>query len=173
MKCGVPQGSVLGHLLFTLYTQSLSNVIYQSGPSYHFFADDSQLHNSSIPSDFPALVHSLKDCIEDVAAWMGDSMLKMNHDKTELIAIGTKPKISQVTLSLTPVCISVCITFSMDVHIKHLCRILFCQLRRLGKIRTFLSTVAAKKLSVSFILSRLYYYSSQLAGLPDNKLNKL
>ena len=85
------------------------------------------------PSDFPALVHSLKDCIEDVAEWMSDSMLKMNHDKTELIAIGTKLKISQVTLSLTPVSISghnilfsqsvrnlgvfIDETLSMDVHI--------------------------------------------------------
>ena len=106
LKCGVPQGSVLGPLLFTLYTQSLTTVICQSGHSYHFFADDSQLHNSSTPSDFPVLVHSLKDCIEDVAEWMCDSMLKMNHDKTELIAVGTMPKISQVTLSLTPVSIS-------------------------------------------------------------------
>ena len=80
-------------------------------------------------------------------------MLKMNHDKTELIAIGTKPKISQVTLTLTPVSISghnipfsqsarnlgvfIDETLSMDVHIKHLCGILFCQLRRLGKIRPF------------------------------------
>ena len=75
LKCGVPQGSVLGPLLFTLYTQNLSTVICQS---YHFFADDSQLYNSSTPSDFEALVHSLKDCIEDVAEWMCDSMLKMN-----------------------------------------------------------------------------------------------
>ena len=102
----MPQGSVLGPLLFTLHTQSLGTVICQSGHSYHFFADDSQLHNSSTTSDFPVLVHSLKDCIEDVAEWMCDSMLKMNHDKTELIAIGTKSKISQVTLSLTPVSIS-------------------------------------------------------------------
>ena len=63
LTCGVPQGSVLGPLLFTLYTQSLSTVICQSGHSYHFFSDDSQLHNSSTPSDFPVLVHSLKDCI--------------------------------------------------------------------------------------------------------------
>ena len=185
----MPQGSVLGPLLFTLYTQSLSTVICQSDHSYHFFADDSQLHNSSIPSDFPALVHSLNDCIEDVAKWMSDSMLKMNNDKTEVIAIGTKPKISQFALSLTPVSISVHNipfsqsvrnlgvyideTLSIDVHIKHLCRILFCQLRRLGKIRPFLSTDAANKLTVSLLLSRLDYCNSLLAGLPDNKLSKL
>ena len=189
LKCGVPQGSVLGPLLFTLYTRSLSTVFCQSGYSYHFFADDSQLHSSSTPSDFPVVVHSLKDCIEDVAEWMCDSMLKMNHGKTELIAIGTKPKISQVTLSLTPVSISshnipfsqsvrnpgvfIDETLSMDVHIKHLCCILFCHLRRLGKIRPFLSTDAANKLAVSFVLTRLDYCNSLLAGLPDNKLNTL
>ena len=113
----------------------------------------------------------------------------MNHDKTELIAIGTKPKISQVTLSLTPLSISgysmpfsqsvgnlgvfVDETLYMDVHIKHLCHSLFCQLRRLGKIRPFLSTDAAKKLTVSFVLTRLDYCNFLLAGLPDNKLNKL
>ena len=189
LNCGVPQGSVLGSFLFTLYTQSLSTAICQSDHSYHFFADDSQLHNSSTPSDFPGLVHSLKDCIEDVAEWMFDSVLKMNHDKTELIAIGTKPKISQVTLSLTPVSISghnipfsqsvrnlgvfIDETLSMDVHIKHLYRILFCRLRRLGKISPFLSTDAANKLAVSFVLTRLDYCNSLFAGLPDNKLNKL
>ena len=61
----------------------------------------------------------------------------------------------------------------MDVHIKHLCCILFCQLRRLGKIHLFLSTDAANKLAVSFVLTRLDYCNSLLAGLPDNKLNKL
>ena len=61
----------------------------------------------------------------------------------------------------------------MDVHIKHLCRILFCQLRRLGIIRPFLSTDAASKLAVSFVVTRLDYCNSLLAGLPDNKLNKL
>ena len=168
-------------LLFTLYTHPLSTVICQSGISYHFFADDSQLHNSSVPSDFPVLVCCLKDCIEHVAEWMADSKLKMNDDKTELMAIGTRSKLSQVIPHLAPMSISGCdIPFSqsvrnlgfysdemlsMDAHIKYLCRILFCQLR--------LSTDAANKLTVSLILSRLDYCNSLLAGLPDNKLNKL
>ena len=92
LKCGVPQGSVLGPHLFTLYTHPLSTVICQSGFSYHVFADDSQLHKSSVPSNFPVLACCLKDCIEDVVEWMGDSKLKMNDDKTELRAIGTRSK---------------------------------------------------------------------------------
>ena len=61
----------------------------------------------------------------------------------------------------------------MDAHIKYLCRILFCQLLRIRKIRFFLSTDAANKLAVSLILSRLDCCISLLAGIPDNKPNKL
>ena len=154
LKCGLPQGSVLGPLLFILYAHPLSTVICQSGISYHFFADDSQLHNSSVPSDFPVLACCLKDCIEDVAEWMGDSKLKMNDDKIELMAIGTRSKLSQVIPNLAPMSISGCdIPFSqsvrnlgfylyetlfMDAHIKYLCLILFCQLRRIGKKKPLL-----------------------------------
>ena len=173
LKCGVPQGSILGPLLFALYTHPLSAVICQSGLSYHFFADDSQLHKSSFPSDFPVLACCLKDCIEDVTEWMGDSKLKVNDDKTELMAIAARSILSQVIPNLAPISISGCDipfsqsvrnlgfyldeTLSMDANIKYLCRILFCQLRRIGQIRSFLSTDAANKLGVSLIFSRLDY----------------
>ena len=123
----------------------------QSGLSYHFFADVSQLHKSTVPPDFPVLVCCLKDRIEDVAEWMGDSKLKMNEDNTELMAIGTRSKLNQVSRNLAPTSISGCDvpfsqsvrnlgfyldkTLSMDAHIKYY--ILFCQLRRIGKIRSF------------------------------------
>ena len=79
LQCGVPQGCVVGLLLFILYTHPLSTFICQSGLSYHFLADDSQLHKSNVPSDFPVLACCSIDCIEDVAEWMGDSKLKMNN----------------------------------------------------------------------------------------------
>ena len=111
---------------------------------------------------------------------MGDSNLKMNDDKTELLAIIRRSKLSRVIPNLAPMSISGCeLPFSHSVKnlglylgeihpmaalIKYLCRILFCQLRRTGKIRSFLSTAAASKLD---------YCKSLLAGISDNKLNKL
>ena len=149
------------------------------------FADDSQLHKSSFPSDFPVVACCLKDCIEDVAEWMGDNKLKMNDDKTELMAIGTRSKLNQAIPNLAPMSISGCDipfsqsirnlgfylheTLSMGAHIKYLCRILFCQLPRIGKkIHSFLSTDATNKLAVSLIHSRLDYCDSLLPGIPDN-----
>ena len=76
----------------------------------------SRLHKSSVPSDFPVLACCLKDCIEDVAEWMGDSKLKMNDDNTELMAIGTRSKLSQVIFNFAPMSISDCdIPFSQSV----------------------------------------------------------
>ena len=191
LNYGVSHGSVLGPLLFTLYTHPLSAVICQFGLSNHFFAGDSQLHKSSVPSDFPIIACCLKDCIEDVVEWMGDSKLKMNDDKTELMAISTRSKLSQVIPNLAYMSISGCdipffqsltnlFFFYLDetlswIHIliKYLCRTLLGQLRRMGKFRSFLSTDAASNLAVSLILSRSDNCNSLLAGITDNKLNKL
>ena len=89
----------------------------------------------------------------------------------KLSSLPLVPSLSQVTPSLTPMSISghgipfsqsvrnlgvfIDETLSMDVHIKYLCHILFCQLRRLGKTHPLLSNDATNKLAVSFILTRL------------------
>ena len=51
LKCGVPQGSCLGLLLFTIYVSKLFQILKHRLPSVHTCADDTQLYFSFKPSD--------------------------------------------------------------------------------------------------------------------------
>ena len=81
---GVPQGSVLGPILFVLYTQPLSCVIGRH-PVSQLYADDTQLYSSSSPSEISATIQNIEKCICDVKSWMICNKLQMNNDKTEAI----------------------------------------------------------------------------------------
>ena len=184
---GVPQGSVLGPILFTLYVLPLASVIESHDINHHMYADDTQLYQAASIDDLPSLVNTIESCCSDVKSWMLSNGLKLNEDKTEVLVCSTNAKLHTidmpfVTIDDTTVPVSKSAknlgvhldpTLSMDQQISSMVRIMNFELRRISKMKPFLSQTSLKSVVSSLILSRLDYCNSLLAGLPDWKINKL
>ena len=87
---GVPQGSVLGPMLLTMYIKPLSAIIDSHSIIHHSFAVDLQLQMSAPPDRISELPHYMQSCISDVKEWATANMLKLNDNKTELMLVTSK-----------------------------------------------------------------------------------
>ena len=99
LMSGIPQGSILGPILFTIYTAPIGNIYRNNHIEFHLYADDTQLYLSFKPSILNSkldCITSIENCINEINVWMTQNLLKLNSDKTEFILFGTRHQLSKV-----------------------------------------------------------------------------
>ena len=174
-------------VLFTLYIQPLSKVISRSRCGHHKFADDTQLHQSSTPSDFHSLIVDVELCVDSVGRWLAGNRLKLNNDKTEALLVGSRKTVSVSQENhlrvgnhdiffkgrVKNLGVYVDAALSMVKHTDHIRRSAYLKIRRISSIRHLLTTKAAAQLMCSFVLSRLDYCNSLLIDINCDQMYRL
>ena len=185
LSFGVPQGSVLGPFLFSVYISPISDIITGHGVQFHQYADDTQLY-VKIVSDVD--MRSLEMCTLAVRDWFTENGMLLNPDKSEVLLVASKTNAkkfakgsgvsvagSQIAYSVNLKSLGVTIDQSLtfDQHVRNVVKASNFHIRALRHIRPMLDRKVANTIACSIVSTRLDYCNSLLYGTTASNIAKL
>ncbi len=189
IKFGVPQGSVLGPVLFNLYIRSLYSTVEDLGFKIHGYADDHQVYQSFTPvHEHTTLVDKVPSCLRKICDWMDKHFLQLNPGKTEIIVFGTPTVLGKLVIKGTILDSGTCIRFSpvaknlgfrLDERLSFNTQVMtlksscFLKLRSIAKMKSFLSPKQMTMLIQAVIISSLDYCNALYYGCNKSTIRQL
>ena len=181
---GIPQGSVLGPVLFSMYVAPVEDIVLSHG--LRPYADDSQIYLTMGLGNRNVSIGRIEDCISHIIGWYSNNFLLCNPAKTKFIYFSSKftdkdpiPSInigaSTIKLESAICDLGVVLDNHLDMsrQVSNICKSASLAIHNIGKIRNYLDQSTAEKLIHAFVTSKVDFCNSLLFGLPKKQLDKL
>ena len=183
---GVPQGSVLGPISFSIYTIELSWILKRHDVKFKFFADDTQFY--FIVENMQNTMEKINVIMAEVRLWMDKKKLKLNESKTECMLVGTRRTllnfshfqtlyINNTEVEITKTVRNLGFIFDQQLTLRDQVQSVVksgnYHLRNIAFIKRYLDEKTLKTLVNNYVVTRLDYCNSIYYNLPGCLLKRI